>query len=95
MKNIKIKDIFDDYILDKKSVEQFNKDYIYNSKSMADDVKYVIMNKLEEYERRLFLIYVDSGSLRQTSKVFNCSYSKIWYIIKDIREKIINELQKL
>lgn len=95
MKNINIKDIFDDYILDKKNLEQFNDDYVYKEDSRAADVKYVIMNKLSEYERRLFLIYVDSGSLRQTSKVFNCSYSKIWYIIKDIREKIINELQKL
>lgn len=95
MKDINIQNLFDDYLLDKKSVQQFNNDYVYKDDSRAADVKYVILNKLSEYERRLFLIYIDSGSLRQTGKVFNCSYSKIWYIIKDIREKIIDELQKL
>lgn len=95
MKNINIQDIFDDYILEKKSVEQFNEDYIYNSKSRADDVKYVIMNKLEEWEKRLFLIYIDTGSLRETGKVFHCSYSKIHYVVRDIKAKIMEELNNL
>lgn len=95
MKNINIQDIFDDYILEKKTLEQFNKDYIYNSKSLADDVKYVIMNKLEEWEKRLFLIYIETGSLRETGKVFHCSYSKIHYVVRDIKAKIIEELNKL
>lgn len=95
MKNINIQDIFDDYILEKKSKEQFNEDYIYNSKSRADDVKYVIMNKLEEWEKRLFLIYIETGSLRETGKVFHCSYSKIHYVVRDIKAKIIAELRNL
>ena len=64
MKDINIQDLFDDYLLDKKSVQQFNNDYVYKDDSRAADVKYVILNKLTEYERRLFLIYTDSGSLR-------------------------------
>ena len=95
MKNINIQDIFDDYILQKKSLEQFNDDYVYKEDSRAADVKYVIMNKLEEWEKRLFLIYIETGSLRETGKVFHCSYSKIHYVVRDIKAKIIEELQKL
>ena len=53
------------------------------------------MNKLEEWEKRLFLIYIETGSLRETGKVFHCSYSKIHYVLRDIKAKIIEELNKL
>ena len=44
MKDINIQDLFDDYLLDKKSVQQFNDEYVYKEDSRAADVKYVILN---------------------------------------------------
>lgn len=92
---INIVDIIDDYVLCGKTKSEFNDDYVLNGDSKIDDVKYVIMNKLCETDRRILLLYAYTGSLRTTGNYLHCSYSKVSYLLKDIREKINQELARL
>lgn len=57
--------------------------------------KFVIQNKLNVIERRIFVLYIESGRLKSVAEVLGCSTSRVFYIIKDIKTKILNEVERI
>lgn len=83
-----INTLLNDYILENQSEEDIRNNYIFGDYKLEDQIKYIILTKLNEVERRILLIYIDTGSLRKTAKLFNVSPSKIFYVIGNIKDKI-------
>lgn len=78
------------YLLEGMSKEQFNEYFKYQETDYLDNYKFVILNKLSESDRRIILLYTETGNLRDTAKYLNCSFTKLSYVIKNIREKLTN-----
>lgn len=83
-----INTLLNDYILENQSEEDIRNNYIFGDYKLEDQIKYIILTKLNEVERRILLIYIDNGSLRKTAKLFNVSSSKMYYVINNIKLKI-------
>ena len=84
-------------------MEQFNiyqvmDEYRPNNSIFNDEddkihrIKEKIYNDLSEADRRIILSYAEIGNIRDTAKLFKVSPTTIWIKIKEIREKIINNL---
>lgn len=61
------------------------------------DRKVALLNaigKLSEADRRILFLYSDTASMRETGKALGVSASTVFYIIKRIRNFILNELSK-
>ena len=61
------------------------------------DRKVALLNaigKLSEADRRILYLYSDTASMRETGKALGVSASTVFYIIKRIRNFILNELSK-
>ena len=83
------------YLLEGMSKEQFNEYFKYQETDYLDNYKFVILNKLSESDRRIILLYTETGNLRDTAKYLNCSFTKLSYVIKNIREKINKHIKEL
>ena len=83
------------YLLEGMSKEQFNEYFKYQETDYLDNYKFVILNKLSESDRRIILLYTETGNLRDTAKYLNCSFTKLSYVVKNIREKINKHISKL
>ena len=62
-----------------------------------DDRKVALLNaigKLTEADRRILYLYSDTSSMRKTGEALGVSASTVYYIIKRIRNFILNELSK-
>lgn len=62
-----------------------------------DDSKVKLLSaigKLSEADRRILFLYSDTASMRETGKALGVSASTVYYIIKRIRNFILNELSK-
>ena len=61
------------------------------------DRKVALLNaigKLSEADRRILYLYSDTASMRETGKALGVSASTVFYIIRRIRNFILNELSK-
>lgn len=47
---------------------------------------------IKAYEKRIFLLYLECGSLRKTESYCGISYRKIGNVVTDVRKKIIYNL---
>lgn len=63
--------------------------------SREDYIRYVLLTTLTEIELRILLIYAEVGSYSKAAEVFKCSSTKIFYMIRDIRDKIYKKLNKI
>lgn len=52
------------------------------------------IGKLSEADRRILYLYADTASMRETGKALGVSASTVFYIIRRIRNFILNELGK-
>lgn len=52
------------------------------------------IGKLSEADRRILYLYSDTASMRKTGEALGVSASTVYYIIKRIRNFILNELSK-
>lgn len=52
------------------------------------------INKLTEADRRILFLYSDTASMRKTGEALGVSASTVFYIIKRIRNFILNELSE-
>ena len=52
------------------------------------------IGKLSEADRRILYLYADTASMRETGKALGVSASTVFYIIRRIRNFILNELSK-
>ena len=62
-----------------------------------DDSKVKLLSaigKLSEADRRILYLYADTASMRDTGKALGVSASTVFYIIRRIRNFILNELGK-
>ena len=59
-----------------------------NEESDVNFAKNVIYSKLNEADRRIFLLYVELGNIRATAEVLKVSTSTVYYKIKEIKKKI-------
>lgn len=62
-----------------------------------DDSKVALLRaigKLSEADRRILYLYADTESMRKTGEALGVSASTVYYIIKRIRNFILNELSK-
>ena len=57
-------------------------------------VKEVIASRLTEVDRRIILLYAETGSVRDTAALLGCSRSEAQRHIQRIRNLIINEINK-
>lgn len=61
------------------------------------DRKVALLNaigKLTEADRRILYLYAETASMRETGKALGVSASTVFYIIRRIRNFILNELGK-
>ena len=79
-------------------IQQILEDYAPDTSIWNDDdelinkLKEIIYNKLTEPEKRIILMYAELGNLRKLGKELGVSTSSAWIKIKDIKTKIIDEL---
>lgn len=62
-----------------------------------DDRKVALLRaigKLTEADRRILYLYSDTASMRKTGEALGVSASTVFYIIRRIRNFILNELGK-
>ena len=62
-----------------------------------DDSKVALLSaigKLSEADRRILYLYAETASMRETGKALGVSASTVFYIIRRIRNFILNELGK-
>ncbi len=62
-----------------------------------DDRKVALLRaigKLSEADRRILYLYSDTASMRKTGEALGVSASTVYYIIKQIRQQIKNELKQ-
>lgn len=55
--------------------------------------KDIIQNKLTTVQKRIFLLYIESARLKSVAEVLNCSTSRVYYLIKEIKDIIKKESQ--
>lgn len=81
------RDILKDYPLD---------DSIFNGEpDKVRRVKEIVINKLDQVERTLILLYADCGSLRAVGKRLGLSHQSVKKIIDEIKEKILREYYEM
>lgn len=90
-----INEILNNLILEGQTQEQFNNNVKYSDVDDIELYKYVILNKLNEVDRRIILLYAECGNLRDTAKYLGVSFTKLSYVIRNIRRKINKHIQKL
>lgn len=69
-----------------------NEDIFTSDNVMMVKLKRIIMNDLDEIDKRVILLYADLSSQRKVADILGVSTSTVNNKIKEIREKIINRL---
>lgn len=79
-----IKEILEEYKPD---------DDIFNDEDeLINNLKHIIYQKLNEVDKRIILMYAELKSLRKLGEELGISASSAFFKIKEIRNKIYNEL---
>lgn len=81
---INIKEIYEDYSPDNSLFS--------DEDTKINFLKNIIFNKLNEVDRRIILMYAETGSLRKLGKELGISASSALIKIKEIRNKIYEYL---
>lgn len=82
-------------------IQQILEDYAPDTSIWNDDdelvnkLKEIIYNKLTEPEKRIILMYAELGNLRKLGKELGVSTSSAWLKCREIKTKIIDELDEL
>ena len=81
---ININEIIEDYRPDNDIFSQEDK--------RINQLKNIIYNNLDEVDRRIILIYAETGSLRKLGKELGVSPSTALFKIREIRKKIYEHI---
>lgn len=86
MTNGMIKDI-------KKIMEDYQPDYSI----FTDDDEQMIkikeaVQRLSDADRIIFILYCETGSLREVGKILGVSHTTVFKAIKEIKEQILNDI---
>lgn len=63
-----------------------------------DDRKVALLNAinhLKEADRRILYLYAETASMRETGRALGVSASTVYYLIKNIRKQITDELKHI
>ena len=66
--------------------------YFLEEDNLTYQIKNILFSGLSTTERWIFLLYCEKKSLRKTGKILGVSTSKTFQVIRDIRNKIIDQL---
>ena len=58
-------------------------------------IKEIVLNRLDQVERTLILLYADCGSLRDLGKRLGMSYGSVKRVLDPIKEKILTEYYEM
>lgn len=85
----------------KKNTEEVNldilsEDYLSNNEEDSDEMLKLksIIKDLDETDFKCLMLYIELGSLRKVAKEFHCSVSTLYQKIKNIQEKIREQIDK-
>ena len=76
----------------KRALKEYEPDILEDSEEMYK-LKSIIQN-LPEVEKVIFLAYTELRSFTELSQVLNVSRSTCFWIVKDIRRKILEQYRK-
>lgn len=84
----KNKKITDEYLYNYVSKEDFEDYFKYQSDDISDDIKYVIINKLDVVERNIILLYININGYQKLAQELGVSVGTAYKKVQDIRQKI-------
>lgn len=71
-------------------------DSIFNAETdKVRRIKEIVLNRLNQVERALILLYADCGSLRDLGKRLGMSYGSVKRVLDPIKEKILTEYYEM
>ena len=71
-------------------------DSIFNAEpAKVRRIKEIVLNRLDQVERTLILLYADCGSLRDLGKRLGMSYGSVKRVLDPIKEKILTEYYEM
>lgn len=71
-------------------------DSIFNAEpDKVRRIKEIVLNRLDQVERTLILLYADCGSLRDLGKRLGMSYGSVKRVLDPIKEKILTEYYEM
>ena len=71
-------------------------DSIFNAEpDKVRRIKEIVLNRLDQVERTLILLYADCGSLRDLGKRLGMSYGSVKRVLDPIKEKILKEYYEM
>lgn len=71
-------------------------DSIFNAEpDKVRRIKEIVLNRLDQVERTLILMYADCGSLRDLGKRLGMSYGSVKRVLDPIKEKIMREYYEI
>ena len=76
----------------KRALDEYLPNILEDSEKMYS-LKSIIQN-LPEVEKVIFLAYTELRSFTELSKILNVSRSTCFWLVKDIREKILEQYRK-
>lgn len=85
---MKMEDLYGEYLFNNVSKDDYEEWYQYKSKDFNDLIKYIIINELDEVDRRVLLIYADYGNMRAVAAQMNVALGTVYKRINKIRNKI-------
>lgn len=84
-----------------KEYKKIREEYLYRKDIFNEDdpraaaIKKIVTEKLDEVDQTIIILYVDCHSYRKLGKRFGMSHVVIGNEVKRIKEKILEEYEKL
>ena len=77
----------------KGALEEYKPDILEDSEDLYK-LKSIIQNDLQEVDKIIFLAYVELRSFTELSKILNVSRSTCFWMVRNIRSKILEQYRK-
>lgn len=90
--DVNLSTLLDIYLYDRvlDNIEDF---YTYSTKTINDEILYIIIKKLTEPERRIIILYAETHNYTEIARLLNCSSNAVKKYIIKIQNKIKEELK--
>lgn len=92
----KLNKLTEEYLLNKSLDIDYNEWHKFNSSDISDDIKYILLYKLDTVERGIFLLYIyytGNGGYNALAKHLGVSVGTCHSRVKGIKKKIKEYLQ--
>lgn len=80
-----------------KDIKKIMEDYQPDYSIFTDDDEQMIkikeaIQRLSDADRIIFILYCETGSLRQTAKMLGVSHTTIYKLIKNLKKQILDDI---